>query len=167
MDVPAASDLMTRKTVTLSPEMSIQAAIALLLKNRISGAPVVDAEKKLVGVLSEKDCLRIFANGAYNILPGGVVDHYMSKEVFTIPENADLFTIADTFLKHPFRRLPVVDAEGRLIGQVSRRDVLTGSRDIWAKTPNKPWTDAKYLTDQIKAALSGPTPGDSTRGHTP
>ena len=77
MDVPTVKDCMNTKLVTLSPGMRIQAAIKVLLKHNISGAPVVDDDRKLVDVLSEKDCLRIFANGAYNVLPGGVVERYM------------------------------------------------------------------------------------------
>lgn len=157
MEVPTVRDCMNTKLVTLSPGMRIQAAIKVLLKHRISGAPVVDQDGKLVGVLSEKDCLRIFANGAYNVLPGSVVERYMSKSVMTIDVEADLFTVADTFIKNPFRRLPIVDEAGVLIGQISRRDVLNGSHRIWSESPiKKEWTDAKYLTDEIKAALSTP-----------
>ena len=155
--LPVVKDIMVTKLVTLSPDMHIQQAISLLLKHRISGAPVVDDEKKLVGVLSEKDCLRIFANGAYNNLPGGVVDQYMSKTLTTIEADTDLFTVADIFFKNSFRRLPVQDTDGRLVGQVSRCDVLEGSRQIWETSPvEREWTDSKYLTDEIKAALKTP-----------
>ena len=155
--VPVASEFMATKLVRLTPEMRIQSAISVLLKHRISGAPVVDGENRLIGVLSEKDCLRIFANSAYNNAPGGIVEQYMSRTLTTISADADLFTVADLFLKNSFRRIPVVDEQGRLIGQVSRRDVLEGSRRIWETPPVEPeWTDAKYLTDEIKAALSNP-----------
>ena len=88
MDVPVARDIMTKKILSLSPDMSIESAISILLKNQISGAPVVDEENRLVGMLSEKDCLRIFANGAYNVLPGGVVSKYMSTTVETVSAGA-------------------------------------------------------------------------------
>ena len=154
MDVPSVKDCMTAKLVTLSPEMGIEEAIGLLLKNHISGAPVVDHDKKLVGVLSEKDCLRIFANSAYNVQPGAVVEKYMSKEPKTISAEADIFTAAEVFLKNPFRRLPIVDDDGVLIGQISRRDVLNGSRRIWeACSFKKQWTDAKYIPEQVQAVL--------------
>lgn len=155
--VPVVNDIMATRLVTLSPAMSIQEAIALLLKQQVSGAPVVDAEQKLVGVLSEKDCLRIYANGAYNNLPGGVVEQYMSTELTTTVADADLFSVADVFIKSSFRRLPVLDEEGRLVGQISRRDVLEGSRQVWEASPVEPeWSDSKYLTDEIKAALETP-----------
>jgi len=145
---------MTTKLVTLKPNMSIYQAIYTLLKNRISGASVVDENRSLVGVLSEKDCLRIFANGAFNQLPGGVVSDYMSKVVKTVHPDDGLFTVAEIFLKNPFRRLPVLE-NGRLVGQVSRRDVLQGSRRIWETQSGEPqWTDAKYIPEQVKAALA-------------
>ena len=161
MEVPTVRDCMTTKVVTLAPGMRIEEAIRILLKHRISGAPVVDEAGKLIGVLSEKDCLRIFANGAYNVLPGAVVEQYMSTEVSTIDDQADIFTAADVFLKNPFRRLPIVDENGLLVGQISRRDVLNGSQAIWAETSpfKKAWTDAKYIPTQVQAVL------DSPRGH--
>ncbi len=146
-------DIMTKTPVTLKPEMTIEQAIDVLLKNKISGATVVDDQKQVVGVLSEKDCLRVFANGAFNMLPGAHVSEYMSREVMTISPDADLFTVAGLFIAQPFRRLPVIE-NGHLIGQVSRRDVLAGSRKIWeSSTIKKEWTDSKYLTDEIKAKL--------------
>jgi CBS domain-containing protein len=163
MEVATVKDCMTTKLVTLRPDMRIQEAIKLLLKHKISGAPVVSEERTLIGMLSEKDCLRIFANGAYNTLPGAVVEQYMSREVTTINPDADIFTAAEVFLKHPFRRLPIVDEDGRLLGQISRRDVLNGSHKIWSKSPvKKAWTDATYLTDEIKAALTTQPRREST-----
>lgn len=161
MQVPTVREFMNTAAVTLRPDMKMTKAIDQLLKHKITGATVVDENKKLLGVLSEKDCLRIFANGAYNMLPGAVVEQYMCRDVKTIDIDADLFSAADIFLRNPFRRLPVIDEDGIFLGQVSRRDVLRGSREIWAKIPvekEKQWTDAKYLTDEIKAAL-GSSPG--------
>lgn len=146
-------DIMTKTPVTLKPDMTIEQAIDVLLKYKISGATVVDDQKQVIGVLSEKDCLRVFANGAFNMLPGARVSEYMSREVMTISPDADLFTVAGLFISQPFRRLPVIE-NGQLIGQVSRRDVLAGSRKIWeSPTIKKEWTDSKYLTDEIKAKL--------------
>ncbi len=146
-------EIMVKSLVTLSPDMDMGRAIQLLLKHKVSGATVVDENRRIVGMLSEKDCLRIFANRAYNSLPGAKVKTYMSKNVVTITPDADLFTVADIFLKNPFRRLPVME-DGVLVGQVSRRDVLAGSRRIWEASPvQKEWTDSKYIPDEIRAKL--------------
>lgn len=152
--VPTVREFMVTNLVTLRPEMPIREAIDTLLKHRISGAPVVDAAGNLIGTLSEKDCLRVFANAAfYNTDPGEVED-YMTRDICTIEPDADLFKAADLFLKHSFRRMPVLE-NGKLVGQISRRDVLNASRKMTDTPPiPKPFTDAKYLTDEVKAALA-------------
>ena len=148
-----AADLMSKSLVTLKPDMDMEQAISVLLKAKVSGATVVDDDKRIVGMLSEKDCLRIFASGAYNALPNSRVADYMSKEVTTVDPEADLFKIAEIFLKHQFRRLPVVQ-DGVLVGQVSRRDVLAGSKALWEESPiKKEWTDSKYIPDELRARL--------------
>lgn len=156
--IPLVKDFMTKALITLGPDTDIFAAIDILLKNRISGAPVVDARKRLIGILSEKDCLRVFASGAFHQLVGGIVADYMSKNLTTVDPEDDLFKVAGLFFKNSFRRLPVLD-DGVLVGQVSRRDVLQASRKIWAQSfPASPWSDSRYLTDEIKAALGEKPP---------
>lgn len=151
--IPVVRDVMAKGLVTLRPEMDIYDAIDVLLKNKISGAPVISADGSLVGVLSEKDCLRVFASGAFFQLGGGVVEQFMSREVMTVDPDDDVFKVAGIFLQHSFRRLPVVE-DGKLLGQVSRRDILTASRRILEASPvPKPWTDSKYLSPEVQAAL--------------
>jgi len=148
-------EVMATGLLTLKPELPIFQAISLLIKNRVSGAPVVDSDYKLVGIISEKDCLKVFANEAFfSEGPGGQVEDYMSREVKTIDPDEDVFTAADVFINHSFRRLPVVD-DGNLVGQLSRRDVLMASLKILQESPvKKEWTDSKYITEEIKAALA-------------
>jgi CBS domain-containing protein len=156
--IPVVRDVMATSLITLRADMPIHEAIALLLKNRISGAPVVDAEQKLVGVLSEKDCLRVFANDAYFHLAGGAVGDYMSRTLSTVGPDDDVFKVADLFLRNSFRRLPVLEG-GRLVGQVSRRDILKAS--IKMLEVKKPWTDARYLSPDLQALLSDKPPADA------
>ncbi len=130
MNDAVVRDFMTTLMVTLRQDMGIYEAIKILLKNKTSGAWVLDESKMLLGVLSEKDCLRIFANKAFNQIPTGLVADYMSKSMKSLHPDDDLFKVAELFLKNPFRRLPVIE-HGILIGQVSRYDVLLeGSRRI-------------------------------------
>ena len=75
---PIVKNYMTTQLITLSQDMDVYFAIGLLLKNRISGAPVTDNNHHLVGILSEKDCLRIFANGSFYDMPGGLVNTIIS-----------------------------------------------------------------------------------------
>ncbi|HMP89203.1 MAG TPA: CBS domain-containing protein [Kiritimatiellia bacterium] len=148
-------EVMATGLLTLKPDMSIFQAITHLLKNRVSGAPVVDDSGKLVGILSEKDCLQVFANEAFfSEGSSGSVKDYMSKDVKTIDPDDDVFKAAELFMQHSFRRLPVVD-DGNLVGQLSRRDILIASLTIVQDSPiKKEWTDAKYIPDEIKAVLT-------------
>ncbi|MDF2182139.1 CBS domain-containing protein [Neptuniibacter sp. CAU 1671] len=119
-----AQDYMTRDLVTFKPDTDLFQAINMLLEYRISGAPVVDDEGCLVGLISEGDCLKAILTLTYHEEEmGGVVGTYMTPQVHTIPHDADIIRVANEFIQHNRRRLPVVK-EGRLIGQISRRDVL-------------------------------------------
>ena len=115
---------MARSEATLNPETDIYAALARLLKSRLTGAPVVDGERMLLGMLTERDCLKALVGGALDGLPTGKVSDYMTRPAESIAPTATLFDIAHIFLKRSFRKLPVLDRDGRVIGQVSRRDML-------------------------------------------
>lgn len=118
-----AKDYMTANLVTLSPDTGVMEAIKLLLDKGISGAPVVDKMGRLVGLLSEKDCMRVATNSGYYGEAGGKVLEFMSKDVVTVEGDTSIIEIAKMFMDHPFKRYPVMD-DNRLIGSISRRDVL-------------------------------------------
>ena len=118
-----AKDVMVTKVVTLRPEMNLREAAVLLLKKKISGAPVVDSDGNLVGVLSEKDLMTALIDAVYEEFPASDVQAYMT-DPHTIPEDLDLLSIAQIFHDNSFRRLPVL-RDGKLVGQISRRDVLS------------------------------------------
>lgn len=117
------ADIMTTRLVTLPPDMSIHEAIRILLSKRISGAPVVDATGALIGMLSKKDCLRIVFSAQYHDDRGGPVREYMSAPVETLDASLDVVSAVHRFLQSHFRRFPVL-RDGRLVGQVSRYDIL-------------------------------------------
>ncbi len=127
---PRIGDYMARELVTLGPEMEINRAMHVLLERRISGAPVVDAQGWLVGVLSKKDCLRAALQASYFREWGGTVADYMSREVATLEADLDIIEGVNAFLDSPYRRFPVL-REGRLVGQVSRADLLRAMSDLW------------------------------------
>ena len=130
------TDYMTQDVITFHPDQSIADAMDTFLELRISGAPVVDNEGKIIGILSEIDCLKIMVDEAYHNLPHGRINvaKYMSSNVVTIPTTADVLDIASRFLRTHFRRFPVVDHNGKLVGQVSRRDILKATRDLKTST---------------------------------
>lgn len=122
---------MTANPVTLSPDADIVDAVHALVRHRISGAPVVDRFGELVGMVSEKDCIEALLHAAYHQQRGGQVAAYMKREVHTVDVDANIADIARQFVEQPYRRYPVI-SEGRLVGQVSRRDVL---RMLTTSTP--------------------------------
>lgn len=117
------ADIMATRLVTFAPETNIHAAIKVLLDRRFSGAPVVDTDGNLAGVLSKKDCLRVVFSTSYYEDRGGQVREYMSTNVETIDAETDLVHAAKIFLNSHYRRFPVL-RDGRLVGQVSRADLL-------------------------------------------
>lgn len=125
-----AEDIMTREVVTFTPETDLYEAMSVLLSRKFSGASVVDSEGALVGVLSEKDCLRVIAGEIFDGLPEGRVGDYMSRDLITVSPSTSLFDIVVLFLNRPIRRLPVVEEKARLVGQISRRDVLRAIESI-------------------------------------
>jgi CBS domain-containing protein len=134
-DVPTAGDIMTRRLVTLRPAMRAVEAAGILLEHNISGAPVIDEQGKLLGLLSEYDCLRAIAAGEYDFDRHDTVvtvEELMTTAVQTIPPEMDLFAIAHEFVNLRVRRFPVVEA-GHLVGQVSRRDTLRAAYELRRK----------------------------------
>ncbi|MGQ7847131.1 CBS domain-containing protein [Granulosicoccus sp. 3-233] len=117
------SDYMAASLVTFNPETEMRLAISQLVEKRISGAPVVDDHGNLVGVLSEQDCMKVALSAGYHDDYAGQVKDYMSKKVTTIDADTSILTLAQMFIDSPFRRYPVIQ-NNRLVGQVSRRDVL-------------------------------------------
>lgn len=125
MDKPLlAKDIMVTKLVTLTPDMDVHEAIAKLLNHRISGAPVLDSERRLVGVFSERCCMDVLIKASYEQLPSTQIFPFIDTAPRCITEDTDLLTIAQIFLSTPTRRLPVVRDGNYLVGQISRRDLL-------------------------------------------
>ena len=117
--------------ITFKPTQNIYDAIDTIIEKRISGAPVLDDNGKLVGMLSEKDCLRIIVDQAYHNLPieSKTVADYMTPNVKTVSADSDVVSAADLFLHSAIRRMPVVE-NGVLKGQISRRDILRAAKNF-------------------------------------
>ena len=121
--LPRVSEYMDTEVYSLRPETEILTAVDFLLEHRRTGAPVVDEANKLVGMLSEKDCLNLLAVGADNNLPKGTVADFMSAEVITVPPHMNVYFAAGMFLNAVVRRFPVVE-NGVLVGVITRLDIL-------------------------------------------
>ena len=121
----SVSDYMSRRLITFSPDQPMFEVVQTLLKNKISGAPVVDEYGQLCGVLSEGDCLKEVVRGQYNNMPNlaGLARDHMTTGVVTISPETNIFDAANMFLSKRIRRFPVV-AEGKLVGQISQKDIM-------------------------------------------
>ncbi len=128
-------DYMTKRLITFRSDQSMEEAMQTLLEKRISGAPVVDENQKLVGILSEGDCLKEIIRGKYNNSPhsSDIVASYMTTEVRTIDPEMNIFEAAGKFLNERIRRFPVVK-NGILLGQISQKDVMRAFTNLRSET---------------------------------
>ena len=160
-----AADIMTKKLHTLTPDTGVMDAVAMLLKNKISGAPVVDKQGALVGILSELDCVNHIGHCAMTSAPPLDVADLMTKEIQTVSPETTLLTLAHIFTTKRYRRLPVVNAQGRLLGQLSRRDLMRALFEIMKVQQSKHtgplYLSAIYDSDQAPARVSGSSGGRS------
>lgn len=130
-----AHDIMTTRLVTLTSDMDVFEAIDRLLANGISGAPVVDATGHFIGVFSEQSAIQMLVDVAYDQHPSGVIRQYINTDVHTAGPDVDLLSIAQLFLHSNQRRLPVVNDDDELVGQLSRCDVLKAAHSLMQEAP--------------------------------
>ena len=122
-------DYMTGKLLAFNPQTDVLDAIHELVRHRIAGAPVVDEHGELIGILSELDCMKVALGANYYSQRGGPVRDYMVPEVETVDANMNIVDLAERFVDSRYRRFPVVKDQ-RLVGQISRRDVLRALLDL-------------------------------------
>lgn len=166
-----AADLMTSFVVTVTPDATIEYAAQLMLQHRISGLPVTDSDGAVLGIVTESDLLRRAETGTdkrrtrwvslligqgrlaqeYVHTHGRKVGEVMTERVFTVtpePPLADLVALMET--KH-VKRVPVVD-QGRLVGIVSRADVMAALVGLLSEKPAGAATDTE-IRNQILAEI--------------
>jgi CBS domain-containing protein len=111
-------DIMNAQPIAVHPEDSVHHALSLLIEHGISGLPVVDNKRRVVGVLSEKDVLKLFyEDGAET------VDAVMTANPVTISVEAPLVDVVDCLMANDFRRVLICD-QHELVGLVSRADLM-------------------------------------------
>lgn len=123
--LPTARDLMQRHLHTVAPDAKIEDAVRLLLAKGHAAAPVVDPSGRLLGLVSEHDCVRVLCAAIAEGWPTGHVQDHMTKEVETVSCDDDVLVLASRFMNGRHRRLLVVDS-GRLVGLIARRDLMRG-----------------------------------------
>jgi CBS domain-containing protein len=115
-----ARDIMTENVVTIPPSCSVGDAIELLIQEQISGLPVVDSNGQLVGIVTE---FALLATAYDESISSESVDKHMTTDVLTVDVDDAVRKVADLFIVHRVRRVPVME-KGRIAGLISRRDVL-------------------------------------------
>ena len=125
------SDYMTRELITFSPDQSILEVMELFIRHRISGGPVVDDKGMLVGIVSEADFMKQISESRYFNMPilEKQVSNFMSFPVNTIEHDRTIFDAALCFHTNSRRRPPVLN-NGRLVGQISRRDIVVAALQL-------------------------------------
>lgn len=123
--LPTAKELMEEVRMTFSPGMDLMAAIEQLAKMGMSAAPVVDSQDRFVGMLTEKDCLRILSVGAFHRPRSGRVADLLSKVEQVLEVDMDIFHVSKVFLSNNFPMLPVLDRDS-LVGCITRQHMLNG-----------------------------------------
>ena len=118
-----ANELMTTAQYSFQPDVPVTDAAGRLLRERHSGAPVVDYDGRFLSVLSEIDLIRALTVVERGELPTETVGQIMSDTPVTVRRNTSVYDLAAFFLNNPMRRVPVVE-DGILLGLVARRDVL-------------------------------------------
>ncbi len=120
-----AKDIMTTHIVTVHVDDTIDHAITLMVRHRISGLPVLDREGRPVGIISEFDLLELICEGQTE---QDKVSHYMSSGLFGVAEHDSWVVVADAFRTKRLRRLPVL-RDGKLVGIITRHDLMHAIRD--------------------------------------
>ncbi|MAO08753.1 MAG: inosine-5-monophosphate dehydrogenase [Alteromonas sp.] len=125
------SDYMSTNLITFTPNQSVMEVMNTLIKKKISGGPVVNDKKELIGIISEGDCMKQISNSRYYNQPleNMTVEHHMATDVETIDGDMNVFDAADKFLSSRRRRFPIIQ-HGKLVGLISQKDILKAAIEL-------------------------------------
>ena len=175
-----AADIMTTNVISVQPDMEVREIAGLLLKHRISAVPVVNEEMRIVGLVSEGDLIRRVETGTddrhswwladvfstrdktaeYIKSHGRKASDVMTQTVITVSRNTPLYEIAGLLEKHHIKRVPVTH-DDRLIGIVSRANLLHGLVAQGSQSDEAEFPDDKDLRKRLLKEISDATGGDA------
>ncbi|MHC4584358.1 MAG: CBS domain-containing protein [Planctomycetota bacterium] len=131
-------DIMTKNVITVNQETPIQEAIKIIVENNITGLPVVNKKKQLIGIISEKDVLTLLYNLGNRT---GRVEEYMSRKVVSFNIEDSVIDVCDCLVKYHFRRVPIVAGpKKKLVGIITRKNIVQRifeCQDFFRDTPHK------------------------------
>lgn len=128
---PKVDEMMDSETHAVSLDLPIRDAIDVLVDEGVTGIPVLSPTGQVLGVLSEEHCLKLIAEGDADYdEPKGTVAAYFDTNVPQVSPDMDIYYVAGMFLREQhLRRFPVVD-NGKLVGVITRKDVLRALRHL-------------------------------------
>ncbi|MCP4263446.1 MAG: CBS domain-containing protein [Planctomycetes bacterium] len=121
MKTTKATDIMTDKVITVKKDSILTEAIALMLRWHISALPVVDDEEKMIGIISEIDLVNLAFDGN---AADTIVEEVMVTDIISFSPHTELAELVHTFSKKHLRRVPILGKGEKVVGIVSRRDIL-------------------------------------------
>jgi len=120
-------DIMETGVIVVQRDTPILDAIRTLVAHNFTGLPVVDKKNHVIGIITEKDVLALalsIHNKTYDSnTTTAKVEDFMTTDVITVDVNEPLKQLCTSLMKHPFRRVPIVEKE-KVIGIVSRKDII-------------------------------------------
>ncbi|MDT0644105.1 CBS domain-containing protein [Zunongwangia sp. F363] len=128
-------DYMSTSLITFRKEEKVVDVIEKLIENNISGGPVVNENDELLGIISEGDCLKQISDSRYYNMPMEdlTVEKHMTCNVETIDGKMNVLDAAKKFIELKRRRFPILQ-DGKLVGQISQRDVLRAALQLKGDT---------------------------------
>ena len=119
-------DLMTTEVIAVSRDTGLGEAARLMLRNQVSGLPIIEPDGTLAGIITEADFLRLELERQEGKRgQGGMVGDVMSRGVVTVKPEAEIYEAAKIMATQEVKRLPVVDDDDRLLGVISRADIVS------------------------------------------
>lgn len=126
------ADLMTTKVVTFFEEQLLPLAEDLMRLKKMRHIPVIDDERRVVGIVTHRDILRVQSQSFFlvegerpvTMAPSVPVKKVMSRDVWTVDQNASAYDAGKLLADHAFSCLPVIDSDHKLVGIVTDRDYL-------------------------------------------
>jgi len=173
-----AMDVMTTNVITVGPNTSVQEVATLLSERGISGVPVVDAQDRVVGIVSEGDLLHRVETGTerrvqrrrswwldrigsdedlardYVKSHGRTVKDVMTREVISVTDTTELADIATLLETKMIKRVPVV-RDGKLVGIVSRANLVRALAAAGAQMTTEAAGDDRTIRAKLLAELKG------------
>ncbi len=115
-----AKDIMTKNLISIKKDTKVTEAINLMLGKNVSGLPIVNDDKSLLGIISEKDMLQLaFSDSIEN----EIVATYMTENIVTLDDDTELLDVCECLMTETFKRIPIL-SNNKLVGIISRRDIL-------------------------------------------